>query len=519
MADQSTRTTTESNPVKSNPTRDWLVMTAVGVTSLLGSIDGSIVNVALPAIGRDLRSEVATTEWVTTIYVLMACGLLLTFGRIGDMRGYKPMYVLGIATFVASSALCGLAPNVAMLILFRAVQGVGGSMLISIGPGILTVTFPPSQRGRVLGLQALMVYVGGSLGPVLGGVLTDAFSWRAIFYVNVPIGLAALVLSAKFIPRAAPASQSERLDLPGAALFLAMCSLLLIALDQGHAYGWTSRYIVTMFAADLLLLAIFLLVESRTRSPLLDLSLFRAPAFSLSGVSMICNYIGFFTSIFLIPFYLIQGRGLSSSSAGLIVAVQSVLMALAAPVAGAISDRIGTPLAGDAGNGGAGSVDVYAFVCRPGIFTGVHCGRDGRFRAWRRMLCSAQHQHDDGLGSKAPSRHCRRRYGNLPLHWHDAGIRTLRCDLHDLYPHPHSGRVLQWNPNGLPRRVRCLLHWLHRIGRPQMIHSSRFAPNLPDLPRGRNLVAAHRTFAACMACKVSPSAQGSPTTMNRMGAS
>jgi len=329
---------------ESSHTRNWLVMTAVGVGSLLGSIDGSIVNVALPTIGRDLKSEVATAEWVTTIYVLMACGLLLTFGRIGDMRGYKPIYVLGLATFVASSALCGLAPNIATLILFRAVQGVGGSMLISIGPGILTVTFPPSQRGKVLGLQALMIYVGGTLGPVLGGVLTDALSWRAIFYVNVPIGLVALVLSAKYIPRAALAKQSERFDLPGAALIMAMCSLLLIVLDQGHAYGWTSPYIVTMFAADVLLLIAFLLIESRTRSPLLDLSLFRVPAFSLAGASAICNYIGFFASIFLMPFYLIQGRGLSSSSAGLIVAVQSLLMALAAPVAGAISDRIGTRL-------------------------------------------------------------------------------------------------------------------------------------------------------------------------------
>ena len=204
MASESTQMTSESSH-----TRNWLVMTAVGVGSLLGSIDGSIVNVALPTIGRDLRSEVATAEWVTTIYVLMACGLLLTFGRIGDMRGYKPIYVLGLATFIASSALCGLAPNVATLILFRAMQGVGGSMLISIGPGILTVTFPPSQRGKVLGLQALMIYVGGTLGPVLGGVLTDALSWRAIFYVNVPIGLVALILSAKYIPRAAPAKQSR----------------------------------------------------------------------------------------------------------------------------------------------------------------------------------------------------------------------------------------------------------------------------------------------------------------------
>ena len=332
----------ETAQKEGNSTRNWLVMTAVGVGSLLGSIDGSIVQVALPTIGRDFGTDVATADWVVAIYVLMASALLLTFGRIGDMRGQKPIYVWGIATFVISSALCGLAPKIALLILFRAVQGMGGSMFTSNASGILTVTFPPSQRGRVLGLQVLMIYLGGTLGPVLGGWLTDAFTWRAIFYVNVPIGLAALVLSAKFIPHVMPANQSERFDLPGAALFLATFSVLLIALNQGHTYGWTSPYIMGLFAADVLLLAAFLLIEGRTRSPLLDLSLFRLPAFSLSATSAVCNYFGMFACIFLMPYYLIEGRGLSSSSAGLLIALQSVSMAIAAPIAGALSDRIGT---------------------------------------------------------------------------------------------------------------------------------------------------------------------------------
>jgi EmrB/QacA subfamily drug resistance transporter len=334
--------TSESAQIVSNSTRNRLVVTAVGVGSLLGSIDGSIVNIALPTVWREFRTDVATAEWVIAIYLLMVCGFLLTFGRIGDMWGQKPVFVWGIATFVASSALCGLAPNVAMLIIFRAVQGLGASMLISNGPGILTTTFPPSQRGKVLGLQVLMIYVGGTIGPTLGGWLTDTFTWRAIFYVNVPIGLAALVLSAKYIPRAVPANKSEPFDLPGAVLFLATFSVLLIALNQGHTYGWTSPHIVRMFAAAVLLLAIFLLIESRTKSPLLDLSLFRVPTFSLSSTSAVCNYYGMFASLFLMPFYLIQGHGLSSSSAGLILTVQSALMALAAPLAGAISDRIGT---------------------------------------------------------------------------------------------------------------------------------------------------------------------------------
>ncbi len=342
MASESTPMASDASEVESKSSRRWLVLTAVGVGSLLGSLDSSVVNIALPTIRRSFGTEVATAEWVVSIYLLMACGFLLTFGRIGDLRGQKPVYVCGFATFVASSALCGLTPSIAMLILFRAVQGIGGAMIFASGAAILTQTFPPSQRGRVLGLQVLMVYMGAMTGPMVGGWLTDQFSWRAIFYVNVPIGLAALVLSSRFIPWVKPANKHERFDFPGAALFLATCSLLMIALNQGHTYGWTSPYILRMFAAAALLLAVFLLVESRTRSPLLDLSLFRVPTFSLSATAAICNYMAMFTNAFLMPFYLIQGHGMSSSSAGMLMTVQPVFMAISAPTAGAISDRVGT---------------------------------------------------------------------------------------------------------------------------------------------------------------------------------
>jgi EmrB/QacA subfamily drug resistance transporter len=342
MASESTEMSSGATQVESNSTRNWLVMAAVGVGSLLGSLDSSVVNIALPTIRRSFGTEVATAEWVVAIYLLMVCGFLLSFGRIGDMHGQKPVYVCGFAAFVASSALCGLAPSIAMLILFRAVQGMGGAMIFTSGAAILTQTFPPSQRGRVLGLQVLMVYLGGMTGPSLGGWLTDRFTWRAVFYVNVPVGLIALVLSAKFIPWVKPASKHERFDFPGAALFLATFSLLLIALNQGHTYGWTSSYIVRMFAAAALLLAVFVLVESRTRSPLLDLGLFRAPTFSLCATSAICNYMAMFSIAFLMPFYLIQGHGLSSSSAGLLMTVQPLVMVISAPAAGAISDRVGT---------------------------------------------------------------------------------------------------------------------------------------------------------------------------------
>jgi EmrB/QacA subfamily drug resistance transporter len=326
-----------------NPHR-WLVMTAVGVGSLLGSIDNNVVSIALPTIRHQFNADVASAEWVITIYLLMACSFLLSFGRLGDMRGQKPIYIWGFATFVAASALCGLAPSIPLLILFRAIQGLGVSMLFSTAPAILTMNFPGSQRGRVLGLQVVMVYVGSMIGPMLGGWLTDVLSWRAVFYINVPIGLTALVLGVKFIPNIKPAKTGERFDFAGAALFMAAFAILTTALNQGHSAGWNSPYIAKMFAAAAVLLAAFVWTESRTAAPLLDLTMFRVAAFSLSAVSSICNYIGLFTIGFLLPFYLIQGHGISSSRAGMLLTIQPIVMIVVAPTAGAISDRIGTRL-------------------------------------------------------------------------------------------------------------------------------------------------------------------------------
>ena len=326
-----------------NPHR-WLVMSAVGVGSLLGSIDNNVVSIALPTIRHQFNADVASAEWVISIYLLTACSFLLSFGRLGDMRGQKPIYITGFATFVAASALCGVAPSMPLLILFRAIQGLGVSMLFSTAPAILTMNFPGSQRGRVLGLQVVMVYLGAMIGPMFGGWLTDAFSWRAVFYINVPIGLTALFLGVRFIPNIRPAKTGEHFDFAGALLFMAAFAILTTALNQGHSYGWISGHILRMFAAATFLLIAFVWTESRTAAPLLDLSMFRVSTFALSAVSSICNYIGMFTIGFLMPFYLIQGHGISSSRAGLLMTIQPVVMIVSAPGAGAISDRIGTRL-------------------------------------------------------------------------------------------------------------------------------------------------------------------------------
>src|SRR5438477_1338943 len=180
--------------------RRWWVLLAVGTDSFMAALDGSVANIILPLLARAFSADVARVEWVVTVYLLLVSGLLLSVGRLGDLRGPKPVYVSGFAVFGLASALCGLAPSVEALIGFRALQAVGGAMLFALSPGILTRQFPAEQRGQALGLQATMTYLGLTAGPSLGGWLATELGWRAVFYVNVPISLVALAISLRFIP-------------------------------------------------------------------------------------------------------------------------------------------------------------------------------------------------------------------------------------------------------------------------------------------------------------------------------
>jgi EmrB/QacA subfamily drug resistance transporter len=322
----------------------WWILLAIGVGSFMTALDGSVVNIILPVVSGAFKSDVATVEWVVTIYLLVVSGLLLSFGRLGDMRGHKRVYLSGFLVFVISSALCGLAPSVDVLIAARALQALGGAMLLANAPAILTKNFPPTQRGQALGLQATMTYLGLTVGPSLGGWLTSQYGWRAVFYINIPVGLLALLLSLHFIPRDAAAEQTERFDVAGAITFMAGLVALLLGLNQGHAWGWTSPAILGLLAAAVMLLAVFVIIERRASSPMLDLNLFRVPLFSASTASAVSNYICLFTVLFLLPFYLIQVRGLNPAQAGLILTVQPVIMAIMAPLSGMLSDRMGARL-------------------------------------------------------------------------------------------------------------------------------------------------------------------------------
>lgn len=320
----------------------WLILVAIGVGTFMSALDGSVVNTLLPVMAMDLHATIAGIEWVSTVYLLVVSSLLLGFGRAGDIYGNKKLYVLGFVVFVIGSALCGLAPSALALVGLRGIQAIGAAMLFSNAPAILTKSFSPQQRGRALGALGTFTYLGLSAGPSLGGWLAGTFGWRSVFYINVPVGALAITMALIFIAHDPTEGKKEQFDLKGAILFMLGLVSLLGALNEGHAMGWMDARITGMFAASVVMFAAFVYVELHTQSPMLDLTLFSDKVFSSTTISALLNYSSVFSVLFALPFLLIQGRGLTAQHAGLILTAQPIVMAIMAPMSGALSDRIGS---------------------------------------------------------------------------------------------------------------------------------------------------------------------------------
>ncbi len=318
----------------------WLVLSAVSVGTFMATLDGSIVNIALPSIGRAFGIDLATVQWVVVAYLLVVGSLLLPFGRLGEVLSFRRVYLAGFAVFTVASAVCGAAPGPGALVAARAVQGVGAAMLMAMGPAIIARTFGPGERGRALGLNAVSVAIGLSLGPALGGLLTEVGTWRAIFYINVPVGIFAILWAARVLPPE-PAGRRQAFDIPGAVLSAAGFFALLLALNQGELLGWTSPPVAGLLVLAGALGVAFLAVERRSPAPMIDLRLFEIRAFSAGLAAVVVAFAGLFTATFLLPFLLQEGSGYTPLEAGLLLTPIPITAALVAPFSGALSDRIG----------------------------------------------------------------------------------------------------------------------------------------------------------------------------------
>jgi MFS family permease len=295
--------------------RPW-VLAATILGSSMAFIDGSVVTVALPAIQADLTTSVAGAQWVANAYMLMLGALILVGGAAGDRFGRRRVFALGIAIFTAASVACGLAPNTAALIVARAVQGIGGALLIPGSLAIISAAFPADERGKAIGTWAGFSALTTAVGPVLGGWLVDTLSWRAIFFINVPIALLTLGLAFWHVPESRNASDDGTVDWRGALLAMLGLAGLVYGLTAASDFDWMDPMVLGVLLGSGLALAIFVWYEARAPSPMMPLGLFRSPVFSGANAITFLLYFALGGILFFLPFNLIRIQGYSATLAG-----------------------------------------------------------------------------------------------------------------------------------------------------------------------------------------------------------
>jgi EmrB/QacA subfamily drug resistance transporter len=321
--------------------RKWYVMAAVAMGVFLATIDGSIVNVALPTLVKAFGTDFAVVQWVVLSYLLTVTTLMLSMGRLGDMIGKKPLYAAGFVIFTVGSVLCGLSPTVYWLIGFRVLQALGSAMMMALGMAIVTEAFPPSERGKALGISGSMVSIGIVVGPVLGGLLIGALSWHWIFFVNLPVGIAGTWMVIQFVPAFKPAGD-QKFDLAGALVLFISLMALLMGLTLGQRVGFTQPGTLALFAVWLAFLTLFIAIERKSHQPMVDLELFKNRLFDINLITAFLIFVSMSGTIILMPFYLENVLGYNPRSVGFLLAIVPIAVGVTAPISGLLSDRLGT---------------------------------------------------------------------------------------------------------------------------------------------------------------------------------
>lgn len=318
----------------------WLVVATVCVGAFMAALDASIVNVALPDLGSYYHAG-STVGWVLISYLLTLATLLTLFGRLADMIGRKPLYTFGFLVFIIGSAACGAALNMTMLIIARVFQAAGAAMLQANSVAIITAAVPANVRGRAIGFQGSAQAIGLSVGPAVGGALIGLFGWRAIFYVNVPVGILGTLAGAIILPKDKLISKTAAFDWVGTAIFSPILVAVMLALEEGDSWGWGSAKVLGLFAAAVVLAVLFVLWERHATSPLIDLKLFKIPVFSIGNFTGLLSYLVMFGVLVLMPYYFERISGYPSALVGLIMTPVPLGMTVAAPTAGRFADQYG----------------------------------------------------------------------------------------------------------------------------------------------------------------------------------
>jgi EmrB/QacA subfamily drug resistance transporter len=321
--------------------RRWFVLVAVAMAIFLGTVDTSIVNVALPTLVDEFDTSFGVVQWVVLAYNLTQATLVLSIGRLGDMIGKKVIFTMGFGVFTVGSMLAGLSPTVGALIAFRVLQAVGAAMIFALGFAITTEAFPPTERGKALGINGTMVSLGIITGPIIGGLILEAADWRWIFYVNLPIGIIGTITAVRFVPNTKPGG-GRRFDFIGAFLFFAALLAVLLGLTWGQTRGFTDPAILGLFAFSAVTMAAFVGVERRVEEPMVDLTIFAYPDLTVNLITGFITFVGLSGLLLLLPFYLTDVLGYGPRGIGLLLGAVPLALGLVAPFSGSLSDRIGS---------------------------------------------------------------------------------------------------------------------------------------------------------------------------------
>ncbi|HEU0304052.1 MAG TPA: MFS transporter [Gaiellaceae bacterium] len=322
--------------------RRWWTLLAVSFGLFMIMLDNTVVNVALPAIQESLDADQSELEWVVVSYALTFATFMLTGGKLADYFGRRRLFIVGLAIFTLASLACGLAPNADFLIAARTVQGLGAAIMNPATLGIITATFPPRQRGMAIGIWAGVSAMALAIGPLIGGLITDHIDWSWIFFVNVPVGVLGIVVARWAIDESRDTSHEQRLDFPGLVTSAVGLFALTYGLIEANSYGWTSPRILALFAVAGLSLMAFVLLERHQRVPMLDLTLFRSSTFTGANLAMLLVALAMFGIFFFNSLFLQNILRYSATETGAIFLPMTVLIILIAPVAGRVSDQVGS---------------------------------------------------------------------------------------------------------------------------------------------------------------------------------
>ncbi len=329
--------------------RKWWTLAAVSFGLFMIMLDNTVVNVALPAMQASLGLRISELEWIVTGYALSFGAFMLTGGKLADLYGRRRVFVIGLVVFTLSSLACGLASSAATLIGARVIQGVGAALMNPSTLSIITVAFPPRERGRAIGIWVGVSALALAIGPLVGGLIAEHINWSWIFFINVPIGAVAIAVAYAYIDESRDMSREQAADVPGLATSAVGLFALTYGLIEANTYGWGSPRILASFAVAAVLLVAFVALEKHQRLPMLDLSLFRDRTFAGANTVMLLSSLAMFGVFFYVSLYMQQVVGLTPVQAGAMFLPMTALIITIAPRAGHLADRIGSRLLASGG--------------------------------------------------------------------------------------------------------------------------------------------------------------------------